>query len=68
MSLEWPEQLHGIFIKQRACFVTANLCVSDSAFDRKYGLDLIEVAAVDGGLAAAVTWYTFGATDSSGFR
>jgi len=21
MSLEWPEQLHGIFIRQRACFV-----------------------------------------------
>ncbi len=54
MSLEWPEQLHGIFIRQRACFVTANLCLSHSAFDRNYGLDLIEFAAVDGGLAAFV--------------
>jgi hypothetical protein len=54
MSLEWPEQLHGIFIKERACFGTANLCLLHSAFDRKYGLDLIEFAAVDGGLAALV--------------
>src|SRR5437016_13926802 len=51
MSLEWPEQLHGIFIKERACFGTANLCISDSAFDRTYGLDVIRFAAVDGGLA-----------------
>ena len=54
MSLEWAEQLHGIFIKERACFGTSNLCLSNSAFDRKYGLDLIELAAVDGGLAAFV--------------
>ena len=54
MSLERTEQLHGIFIKERACFGTSNLCLSNSAFDRKYGLDLIEFAAVDGGLAAFV--------------
>ena len=54
MSLEWTEQLHGIFIKERACFGTSNLCLSNSAFDRNYGLDLIEFAAVDGGLAAFV--------------
>src|SRR5882724_2025021 len=54
MSLEWPEKLHGVFIKERACFWTANLCLSRSAFDRKYGLDLIEFAAVDGGLTAFV--------------
>ena len=30
------------------------MCLSNSAFDRKYGLDLIEVAAVDGGLTAFV--------------
>jgi hypothetical protein len=54
MSLEWTEQLHGIFIKERACFGTSNLCPSHSAFDREYGLDLIEFTAVDGGLAAFV--------------
>ena len=54
MFLEWSEQLHGIFIKERACFGTANLYLSHSAFDRKYGLDFIEFAAVDGGLAAFV--------------
>ena len=30
------------------------MCLSHSAFDRKYGLDLIKFAAVDGGLAAFV--------------
>ena len=34
MSLEWAEQLHGIFIEERACFGTLNLCLSNSAFDR----------------------------------
>jgi hypothetical protein len=54
MSLERPEQLHGIFIKEGACFGTSNLCLSGSAFDREYSLDLIECTAVDGGLAAFV--------------
>jgi hypothetical protein len=54
MSLEWAEQLHGIFIEECACFGTSNLCLSNSAFDRNYGLDPIEFAAVDGGLAAFV--------------
>jgi hypothetical protein len=87
MSLEWTEQLHGIFIKECTRFGTANLCLSDSAFDKKNGFDLIKFAAVDGCPAAFVvervddhfelavavqikewvTWYTFRATDSSGF-
>ena len=54
VSLQWPEQLHSIFIKERAYFGTASLCPSHSTFDRKYGLDLIEFTAVDGGLAAFV--------------
>ena len=54
VSLQWPEQLHSIFIKERAYFGTASLCPSHSTFDRKYGLDLIEFAPVDGGLAAFV--------------
>lgn len=52
MSLEWSEQLHGFFIKERVCFGTANLSFSHSAFGRRYGFDLI--AAVDTSLAALV--------------
>ena len=54
MFLEWPEQLHGILIKEGACFGTSNLCLSGSALDRGHRFNLVRLTAVDGGLAAFV--------------
>jgi hypothetical protein len=57
MSLEWTEQLHTIFIKERACFAQ-RICfptgLSGSALDREHRFNLVRLTAVDGGLAAFV--------------